>query len=285
MPDYDDYDFSLYAQPLQLPMISSRGCVRRCSFCDVHSHWNKYTYRTGQHIFNEMITLHEKYKVKSFHFVDSLINGNLKEYRNLTKLLAEYNQSVDPQEKFSWYGYFIIRPKEDFTEQDWQLTSLSGAKLLNTGLETLNESVRKDIGKNFSNQDVEFSFQMAKKYGGIKFNLLLITGFPNETLEDYEFQIQWWKEQTKYKDIIEGVNTGNPLGIIDNTPLKQNFNQLGLVSIGPYPGDWVNPKNNNTPEERVKWNDMLVKAIAELGYTNSAGYDSHYIIERMRLKN
>jgi radical SAM superfamily enzyme YgiQ (UPF0313 family) len=62
-PDYDDYDFSLYEQPLKLPILGSRGCVRSCTFCDVHSHWEKFTYRSGQHVFNEMITLNQKYGV------------------------------------------------------------------------------------------------------------------------------------------------------------------------------------------------------------------------------
>lgn len=285
MPNYDDYDFELYSTPRALPINGSRGCVRHCDFCDVHEHWKKFSYRGGQHIFNEMLALSKKYSVNYFNFTDSLINGNLKEYRILMRLIADYNKDKSENEKFKWTSYFIIRPKTIFTDEDWKLTSEGGGRVLAVGIETLSDTVRKKLGKNFTNDDIDYAFQSAQKYSNIKFLLLFLTGHVYETDQDHEFELQWWPKQIKYKDVIAAVNTGSPLGILKNTPLDKNFTQLGLVSVGCNPEDWINPATNNTPQKRVKWNDEIVQKVADCGFEMNCGHDAHYILERLRHHN
>jgi Radical SAM superfamily len=284
-PDYDDYDFELYSTPRALPINGSRGCVRHCDFCDVHEHWKKFSYRGGQHIFNEMLTLSKKYGVNYFNFTDSLINGNLKEYRILMKLISDYNKDKSENDQFKWASFFIIRPRTIFTDDDWRLTSEGGGRGLAVGIETLSDTVRKKLGKNFTNDDIDYAFQSAQKYGKIKFALLFLTGHVYETDQDHEFELQWWPKQVKYKDVIETVNTGSPLGILKNTPLDKNFAQLGLISVGPNPEDWMNPTTNNTPQKRVKWNDEIVQTVIDCGFKLSRGHDAHYILERLRHNN
>lgn len=294
-PDYTDYDFSLYRElfgsayrdQVGIPVLGSRGCVRQCTFCDYHVHWEKFTYRSGQHIFDELVEFHQKFKINRFHFTDSLVNGNLREYRNMTELLADYNQKLPDSERITWGGFFIFRSKSAFTENDWKLTSDSGGRVLNVGIETINDSVRKELGKNFTNEDIDYAFDMAQKYGSkITFNLLFFTGYPSETDEDYEYQVQWWRDRVeKYRDVIKSANSGTPLGILANTPLERDFDKLGLVRTGPAPEDWVNPANGNTPEKRIKWNSMIVNVLKECGIPNVVGHDTHYILERMKHSN
>ena len=83
IPDYSDYDFTLYDD--LLPVTFSRGCVRACSFCDIHDHW-KYQTRSGKEVANEIITLYKLYGIKNYYFTDSLINGSLKEFKIFCKI-------------------------------------------------------------------------------------------------------------------------------------------------------------------------------------------------------
>ena len=53
-PVYDDYDFSLYKTPF-VGVLGSRGCVRQCTFCDIHEYWEKFKWRSGENIFDEML--------------------------------------------------------------------------------------------------------------------------------------------------------------------------------------------------------------------------------------
>lgn len=280
-PDYDDYDFSQYSLPLQIPINSSRGCVQKCDFCDVHGHWKKFAYRTADSIFDQMVCMKEKYGITFFHFTDSLINGNLKEYRELMRLIANYNNGKLQDDKLKWMSFFILRSQKLFGDDDWKLTGEGGGVGLAVGIETLSDSVRKKLGKNFTNDDIDYAFRSAQKFG-IKFTLLFLTGHVYETDEDHEFELAWWPKQIKYKDVIGSVNTGTPLGILENTPLEKNFRILELVKTGPNPEDWVNPKTNNTPAKRAKWNEEIVNVVRQCGFSINVGHDAHYILERMR---
>lgn len=286
-PDYSDYDFSMYpVTKVYLPILGSRGCVRHCTFCDVHVHWEKFTYRSGQHIFDEMIYFNQKFGVNYFQFTDSLINGNLREYRVLVQLLSEHNKHLPEEEKITWGGFFIFRGKSSLTEKDWELTAAGGGRYLIVGIETLNDQVRRDLGKNFTNDDIEYSFEMAQKYGSImKFVLLFITGYPTETDDDYDFREKWFKEQIKYKDVIHSINIGVTLGITENTPLYNDFNKMGLVWSGPTPTEWTNPVNGNTLEKRLAWNDRMSKVVAECGYMEVKVGDPHYMLERLKIQD
>lgn len=278
MPDYDDYDMSAYSLKA-IPILGSRGCVRQCTFCDIHAHWTKFSYRSGQHIFNEMLELSKKYNIYNFKFQDSLINGNLREYRSLMRLISDYNKSCDQTKRFTWISFFILRPIKDFTEEDWQLTADGGGAYLAVGIETFSDSARFHLGKKFTNADIEFSLQMAKKYG-IKMVLLFLIGYVTETEEDIDYAVKWWEEHLEYRDILQ-VNLGSPLGILKETPLEKRFIELKLERIGPNDQDWVNPTTNNTPVKRVEWYQRLSATLARLGYEEVKPHDNHFIMERM----
>lgn len=282
IPDYDDYNLSHYVtrnNQLVVPILGSRGCVRNCSFCDVHTHWKKFTWRSGGHIFNEMLELQKKYSARFFMFQDSLINGNLKEYRVLTQLLSEHNTALPVHKRLNWGSFFILRPETQFSEKDWKLTADSGAIDLYVGIETFNDSARFHLGKKFTNQDIEFALQMAKKYN-VKLTLLFFTGYVTETDADNDFAVKWFEDHVEYKDWLL-INLGTPLGIIPNTPLHNNFDSLNLTKTGPDPEDWSNLLTNNTPLQRIKWHQRLHEVVSRLGYRQIEAGDHRYIFERM----
>ena len=53
----------------------------------------KYTYRSGENVAQEMIAHYEKYGVTD-SFTDSLINGNLKSFRQLIDSLLQYYKAT-----------------------------------------------------------------------------------------------------------------------------------------------------------------------------------------------
>ena len=75
-----------------LPITGSRGCVRHCSFCDIHEFWTKFKFRSGQNIADEMIENYKTHGIKDFYFMDSLINGSMKAFRELCATLVSYYQ-------------------------------------------------------------------------------------------------------------------------------------------------------------------------------------------------
>ena len=96
-PDYSDVKFDkydyLYSGRKEVNIVGSRGCVRKCTYCNVAAYWPKFRYRSGQNIADEMINYYEKHGVSQFYFTDSLINGSLKAFRDMCDKLAHYNQT------------------------------------------------------------------------------------------------------------------------------------------------------------------------------------------------
>lgn len=275
MPDYDDYDFSQY-QLQAVPVLGSRGCIRRCTFCDIIEYWKKYNYRSGESIYQEMLLQNQRYGIRNFKFQDSLINGNLKEYKILIKRLAEHNQT-HPENSFTWSSYFIFRPKSTFGEEWWKLTAESGAQWLNVGVESLAEHVRYHMGKHFSNDDIEFSLQMMKKYK-LKMFMLIITGYVTETQEDIDFAAEWYRSHVEYKDIMI-IQLGGTLGIFPNTQLERNKEKLNVITFGAPYQKWNNTVTGSTPEIRARWQRYLFDLCTQLGYSLADDIDNHYVLE------
>ena len=89
-PAYPDYsDWKNYKEDFPVSIIGSRGCVRKCTFCDVAKLWPVFRYRTAESIFYEMLHHKETLGVTDFNFTDSLVNGS-HEYKKFIKLLFIY---------------------------------------------------------------------------------------------------------------------------------------------------------------------------------------------------
>ena len=276
-PDYSDYDFKIY-EISTLPIIGSRGCVRQCTFCDYIANWKKFQWRTADHIFDEMLLQNKKYNIRNFKFQDALINGNLKEFKQLTNLLSEYNDA-NPNNSFKWSSFYIFREVTTSSETDWDLIARSGADSLLVGIENFNEHIRYAMGKKFSNSSIDFHIKQAQKY---QISLVLgnIVGYINETEEDIEFIKEWLRTHTQYADVIK-LQWGGTLGIFPNTHLEQNKSKLGIIMIGNSPQHWTTETNKSTPAVRARWVNELAKLSRQLGYVTFDNIDNHFILEKM----
>lgn len=280
MPDYSDYDLEMYEKRV-LPLLGSRGCVRKCTFCDYIANWPTFAWRTAEDIFQEIMHQSREYGITQFKFQDSLTNGSLKEFYRLTEMLAEYN--LDPNnKKISWSGFYIFRDITARSEQEWQLVADSGAQVLIVGIENFNERIRYAIGKKFSNASIDFHLAQAKKHS-VYLQLLNIVGYVDETQQDIDNIKQWLRNHLEYRDSI-GLQWGGTLGLFPNTWLEKNSDRLGIIRISPEPQQWINPKINSTPAQRAAWAQALNEYSRELGYSVSDFVDNHFILEHL-IKN
>jgi radical SAM superfamily enzyme YgiQ (UPF0313 family) len=261
-PNYDDYEIDQYKSPI-LPITGSRGCVRSCSFCDIHEHW-KYRYRSGQSMADEIIYLNQRYSVNNFNFTDSLINGNLREFKKFTKILAEYNSNRT--QKITWNSQFIVRSDKEVNEEYWKDAANSGAKNLYIGVETGSDSVRHHMNKKFNNQDLDYTMKMLEKYK-ITCTFLMIVGYPTETDQDFQETLDMF---TKYKylapHIIVDINVGSTMSILPGTPLYYQADELNL-ELDKYENNWVALDNPDlTLDKRLERRAKLKQHLLDSGY-------------------
>lgn len=267
LPDYKDYDFNLYEEKF-IPITASRGCVRSCSFCDIHDHW-KYKFRSGKSVADEMIMLHEKYQIESFYFTDSLVNGSLREFKKFCSIMANYISTHKANIK--WTGQYIVRGKQHLSEEYWDTLSKSGAHALSIGVETGSDNVRKHMNKKFSNADLDYTMEMLDKYN-ISCKFLMIIGYPTETEEDFNQTLMMFKKyQPLANRIITDIAFGSTLGILEGTPLYKNAHEYN-IALDKNEFNWIAKDNPDlTIKERLRRLKIATEYVMSLGYKASDG--------------
>jgi len=268
-PDYSDY-MEDYGDIKKITLTGSRGCVRRCSFCDIGAFWKKFRYRSGANIAEEMIRNKQQYKSLTHFFSDSLINGSMKAFRELCEVLADYHEkNPGAEDRIRWGGQFIIRSERQSPAEDYELMYKAGMRWASIGIESASEDVRNHMDKQFSNEDMYFSIdQLIKNNIGV--TAMFIVGYPTETEEMFQENIKFLEyyadrnaattENYLLKGCLRDINLGQTLGVLPDSP---------LAAMPVFQGNdtWVSTVVPGLDfEERVRRRKVLSDVANKLGY-------------------
>ena len=289
IPDYSDFDFSNYPKTWSDPRVrdlsklgsdfvyitGSRGCVRKCEFCDIESVWPKYRYRSGKNIAEEMRIQNTKYGSRRFLFTDSLLNGSVKQLTELCETLIEYTES-GKMNRVVWQGQFIARSEQQMPESVYILMKQAGCFFVSIGVESGSQKVRDDMNKMFDDAALDFTFTMCAKHN-IEMAWLLMVGYPTE--DDKEFQLtldmlikyQWINEQK----MIRSIALGPTLDIVPGSPLHRNQKELGITWDDD--NNWV--YKDNTRKTRILNWLKLKDMCTTLGYPVVEKATDHLLAE------
>lgn len=263
----------------ELPLETSRGCVRSCVFCDWPVYAGGFRSKPGQQLFDETIEYYHRYQVKNFYFNDSLMNGNMQDFRTFNQLLVNYYVENNlPMRSIRYSGMYIVRKPNQMTEKDFETISNAGADTLLIGVETGSDRVRKEMKKGFNNQDLDFTVQMCSKYK-IRLYFLMIVGFPSETRGDFEQTLDLLRKYQRYvaDGTLTGINFGTTLSIGEGTPMYNHYEQFNITGInGKRPQDvfWIHKNNPElTYKERILRRIEAQELATQLGYTFWKGDD------------
>ena len=226
-PNYDDIDMTVYKDPHYF-IRGSRGCVRKCAFCNVPLIWKKFAWRGGEHIADEIIDLYEKHNVKKFYLIDSLTNGNQKEFMNLMRWISQYKKLT--KAKFSIGGQFIMREKKQVPDNMFKLMKDAGYSEPTIGIESGSEKVRKELGKYFSNESVEYHLEEMNKVG-LKMIPLFFVGFPTETDYDFQQSVDILDLFAKYPEVVRVIHMDHPMHVIEGTPVAMDHARFGILNL------------------------------------------------------
>ena len=272
----------LHSNIISTYITGSRGCVRNCTFCDVKYIWDKFRFRSAEHIFEEILLHHLEYGSQHIEFTDNLVNGSLSEFKKLNELLVNAQSKYPSLKKLEYRGDFICRPSNQFTEEDFALMAQAGGKDLLVGIESFSEDVRYHMRKKFSNEDIDFHLYCSGKYG-VKNTFLMQIGYPTETQKDHEINLKYLERYQKYAltKVIKLIRWGYTTGILPGSPLDVEFrHKLKLqspmhTSENVY-GDtnWTTPLNpTNTYPERIRRRVELHFASNKLRYNQPRIHD------------
>ena len=280
VPNFEQFDLDAYRYKNKriVSIEGSRGCVRKCTFCDIQNTWGAFKYKDGQKLAEELLYLKERYQVDHFWFNDSLINGSLKAFRDFIRHLAE-NRKDD----FTWSSQAIVRTLSAKDEEDFALLKASGCETLAVGLESFSQSVRFHMGKKFTDNDVDHFFKLSQKYN-IRLFILLIVGYPTETQADFEHAL---RQLDRYQNLcddgtISGIRIGDTMSLIPGTPIYDMQQKIGIrynKNAENQSKTWI--LGENTLSKRIEWRVQMEDYARSLGY-NCADKEAH--IENLMIK-
>jgi radical SAM superfamily enzyme YgiQ (UPF0313 family) len=228
LPEYKDLDFSRYKDSRVL-ITGSRGCVRHCTFCDIDLTWPKYAYRSPHLIVEEIRRHVHELGVTKFEFTDSLINGSVKNFNKFNELLIEAKAKDPALKDVSYMGQFICRNRSDMHSSSYELMHYAGCKQIHVGIEHFSERVRHHMKKKFSDADVDYHLEMSSRWH-IPNILLMIIGYPTETLHDHQQQLRAVQKYQIYAQTgaIFMIRWGLTMHIYENTPITKMNKELQI---------------------------------------------------------
>lgn len=169
-PDYTDFNLNLYEHADGASIETSRGCVAQCSFCAETWFW-KYRSRDSDRVIEEMKNQISRYGIRRFWFVDSLANGNFKEFKRLVELIIEENLNI------TWNSY--ARCDGRMNLELFKNIAKSGCVSLSFGVESGSQKVLNDMKKKIEIWEIENNLRDGAAVG-MKNHVNWVVGFPTE---------------------------------------------------------------------------------------------------------
>jgi tRNA A37 methylthiotransferase MiaB len=247
--DFSIYDLESYQWLYgnrSIPMLGSYGCVRQCSFCDVLTHFPKYSFIEADDLTKSIVDAYRQTGISKISFMDSLVNGSMSNFLSLLKNLKQSKQNSWLPKDFSWSGTYICRPRSTVLDQIHELLPQSGADNLVIGVESGSDRVRFEMQKKFTNQDLLYELT-AFQQQQVKASLLFFPAWPTETLDDFNDTVKLFYQLAPFaqQGTIESVSLGTSgFGLLDGTPIDRDKDKIGL-SAGPAPFLWTCADNPN----------------------------------------
>ena len=231
-------------------VISSRGCVYQCSFCDRSVFKNSFRFNSPEYTFELVKWLKTDFGVKHVMFYDDLFTLNQDRVAKLCRLLRENKLAVP---------FNCIVRAGHITKELIQELKSSGCWMVNVGIESgdqqILDSYKEGITLESIRQDIE-----ALHNAGIWVKGLFMMGFPGETESSIQKTIEF-ACSLPLKDANVTAFTPFP-----GAPVAGNIQEFGS-----FDSDWKNwsnmdcmkfvfvPKETGSKEELEKYYGEFIR--------------------------
>jgi ribosomal peptide maturation radical SAM protein 1 len=193
-PNYDEYFDTLFQlgrervigdHPPLLLLETARGCwwgeKHHCTFCGLNANGMRFRSKPPSRVRDELRRLSARYKIVNFEAVDNIMD------------LSYLDQLCDPlTEQRSDYQIFY-EVKANLKPAQLRKMARAGITAIQPGIESLNSHVLTLMRKGTNMLNNVRLLKWAHYYG-MRVGWNILTGFPGETPEDYEEQVQVLKQ-------------------------------------------------------------------------------------------
>jgi len=244
--DYSDFDIQSY-ESKKLPLLTSKGCIRRCAFCSEHNKMGTFRVRSSENVFSEIIHQTKLYPfIEGFSFVDSLVNGDIKMLERLCDFIIENKLNI------RWRGQAAVR--KEMTPEFLKKAKLSNCDLLNYGVESGSDKVLRLMKKGYNSVTAERVIRDTAA-AGVPLHFNIIIGFPGEGEKEFRETVEFAKRNAQYAEIV----ALNVCQIMKNSELHNDMAKWRICE-GPNGYDWSMPDGSNDYAIRLRRLKVLQQA-------------------------
>jgi len=195
----------------EYPIVSSRGCTDRCTFCTTYKTWHGYRIRSAHNIFLE-INKAKALGYNYFKFHDDSATADIQNFTALCYMLCDSRIN------------FEITIRADQLNSDLvKALKMAGCVKVALGLESGSEKLRKSMGKKLDMALAYQNVRLLKTYG-IHVHGLFIVGWPGETEETIE------ETRDMIKDLaLDSFSNLPGLMVLPGTPIYNKFVHDGWI--------------------------------------------------------
>jgi len=258
-PDYSSLEENYYYKSVyqhNVPLVMSRGCPYRCSFCSVPDFIPEFRYRNVDTVIEEIEYWVAKGET-NFFCHDSIINGNAKWLRTFCEKIIEKGLHI------TWGGN--MRLQSIMRDIDtMRLYRKAGLMKMITGFESASEPVLEHMKKYTDMDGVRQIFENVRQINKeneypLMFAMQLIIGYLNESEEDFQKTVDFVEE---YHDCMSEILTCSAFLI--HQPLLVRWRDTEKEWI-----EYINGVNfstkYNTPKDRLDRLEIIEESFKKIG--------------------
>ena len=195
-----------------VPLITSRGCTNKCSFC--YRHMKGYRQHSVPFVINHIKFLQSEYGIRGFEFADELFNFN-------EAWVLEFCDAIDREELDIYYRVLGARV-DRISERMLRRLKETGCVDINYGQESGSETILKEYRKGVSSEKNR-EITLLTKDAGLLCPAQIVIGSPAETTETIEETIRF------LKDVLATNPSVNYLMPFPETPIWRYVTENDLI--------------------------------------------------------
>lgn len=196
-----------------LPMVTSRGCTHRCSFC--YRHYSGIRQHSVDYVMKFIGHLKDKYGIDSLQFGDELFNSNTQWVLDFCDAMERHNPDLI---------YRIVGARVDKVSEKMLIRlKETGCAAIDYGQESGSDIILKEYGKGTTMAQNKDVFILTTKTVGIPSTVQIVIGSPSETNATISETVKFLKELSAYPYSL------NYLIPLPGTPIWRQVEARGLV--------------------------------------------------------
>jgi len=168
-----------------VPMVSSRGCPYRCSYCH-NLFGKKLRHRSVENVLQEMILLKEQFGIEEIEFIDDIFNLNLPRAKAIFQAVIDRKLGMN-------FAFPNGLRSDSFDDELFRIMKKAGVYRLVFAIESGSKRIQKAVHKNLNLEVSKENIKKADKAGFFLGGFFII-GFPDETEEEIWATISFARE-------------------------------------------------------------------------------------------